>query len=297
MLKFGNDAMDFFERCKYTTPFIMHSPHTHDYHELYFLENGQTTYFIGSSIYILNAGDFIFIPQGQLHQTDNSRYPHIERVLLNFDDRFISDKYMYLLEELKASPYIQLPEAEIPKFRKIIKRIEQEAMSNDSNCELLQQLYLHELLVLISRHRKSDTTVNYGSAHRIAQATAQYISTNYDKPICLSTLAKEYSVSEGYLSKLFKKYTGMGINQYINISRIMAAKEMLNNTDMSVTEVAYECGFNDSNYFSLMFKKLTGISPKKYSMQYKNANKLYHTTLKSHTKIDILPQEQSKNYL
>ncbi len=266
MLKIGKESMELFERCKYTTPFIMHSPHIHDYHELYFLEDGQTTYFVGNSIYILNSGDFIFIPQGQLHQTDNSRYPLLERVLINFDDGFIFPECAEVLRALMQSPHVRLPQEQIPKFRKTVKMIEQEAMSEDKNNTLLLKLYISELLALISRHRKNDTVTDFGSAYRIAQETAKYISTNYKLPLSLGTLALRYSVSEGYLSKLFKKYTGMGINQYINISRVMAAKELLDSTDMSVTAVAYECGFNDSNYFSQVFKEIVGITPKKYSM-------------------------------
>ncbi len=265
MLKFGNEGMDFFQRCKYTTPYIMHSPHIHDYHELYFLESGQTTYFVGNSIYILNSGDFIFIPRGQLHQTDNSRYPYLERVLLNFDDSFISERCISILEELKNAPHIRLPETEISQFRKIIKKIEQEASSDEKNSCILQQLYLHELLVLLCRHRKEDSIPDFGSAYRIAQETAKYISTNYKQPLSLGILAQKYSVSEGYLSKLFKKYTGMGVNQYINISRVLAAKELLASTHMQVTDVAFECGFNDSNYFSQVFKSIAGITPKQYS--------------------------------
>ncbi len=265
MLKFGNNSIDFFQRCKYTTPFIMHSPHIHDYHELYFLENGHTTYFVENSIYILNSGDFIFIPCGQFHQTDNSQYPYLERVLLNFDDSFINPECLTLLDELKSTPHIHLPDTEIPKFRRIIKRIEQETTHDDKKSLLLQQIYLHELLILLCRNKKIDSAPDFGSAYRVAQETAKYISTNYKQSLSLSILAKKCSVSEGYLSKLFKKYTGMGINQYINISRIMAAKELFESTDLSVTAIAYECGFNDSNYFSQVFKHIVGITPKKYA--------------------------------
>ncbi len=266
MLKFGENAVDFFQRCKYSIPFIMHSPHIHDYHELYFLEEGTTTYFVGSSIYTVHAGDFILVPQGQLHQTDNSRYPFLERVLLNFDDAFIGKECRGLLEELKETPHIILPEGETAKFRKIIKRIEQEASSEEKNNILLQQLYLRELLALLCRHKKSASDADIGSAYKLAQEIAKYISANFKQPLSLNMLAQVHSVSEGYLSKLFKKYTGMGVNQYINISRIMAAKELLESTSLSVTEVAYECGFNDSNYFSQVFKQITGITPKKYSL-------------------------------
>ncbi len=272
MLKFGEEKVDFFQRCKYTVPFIMHSPHIHDYHELYFLVEGKTAYFVGNSIYIMNAGDFIFIPKGQLHQTDNSRYPRLERVLLNFDSDFVGEEYGELLDELSLSPHIRLPDIEIPRFRKIVGRIEEETRLSGKSSILLQKTYLCELIALLLRHRTKSSAEEVGSAYKIAQETAKYISENCKGPLNLSILAKEFSVSEGHLSKLFKRYTGMGVNQYINISRVMAAKELFDSTDLSVTEAAYECGFNDSNYFSQVFKKVAGLTPKKYAMSGKRQN-------------------------
>ncbi len=268
MLKFGND--DFFDRCKYHMPAAMHSPHTHDYHELYFLENGQTTYFVENSIYIINAGDFIFIEDGKFHQTDSSRSPYIERVIINFDNKFLGEDYISLLNEIKENPHIRLPEAEVPRFKKLLNKIEKEASSDEENTEILQRIYLYELLVLILRYRKHEFVQNFSNTYKIAQDLANFISTNYRQQIDLALLAQTYSVSSGYLSKLFKKYTGIGVNHYINICRVRAAKELFESTDMSVTEAAYECGFNDSNYFSQVFKKETGYTPKKYSVMFKN---------------------------
>jgi two-component system response regulator YesN len=61
--------------------------------------------------------------------------------------------------------------------------------------------------------------------------------------------------------------TGMGLSEYINIARVTAAEKLLLSADLPITEVATKCGFNDSNYFARVFKKLKGVTPKKYSMQ------------------------------
>ena len=82
-------------------------------------------------------------------------------------------------------------------------------------------------------------------------------------------ICKTFSISEGYLSRKFKAVSGIGLNQYITYVRICHAEKLLTETNLSVTEIAEKCGFNGSNYFSSVFKKMKGMTPlmyKKYSL-------------------------------
>ena len=70
------------------------------------------------------------------------------------------------------------------------------------------------------------------------------------------------SVSEEHLSRTFKKEITFGFSEYITLIRLQKAENMLKNEpSRAITEVAYACGFNDSNYFSYKFKKAYGITP------------------------------------
>ncbi len=264
-MKFTEDDVSFFQRQKYDSLFLMATPHTHEHNELYFLVNGQTTYFVETSIYLLNAGDFIFIPKGKFHQTDNSRFPRLERILINFDDAFAGDEFIPYIEEFKVNPHIRLPEEQLQKFYKLMQKIERESDCQDKNAQELQRLYFRELLLLLSRHRLTDIPNELSDIQRTVQDAIRYISINYKQPLDLCTLAQKYSLSQGYFSKIFKKYTGMRVRKYINITRVLAAREMLSTTSLPITDVAFECGFNDSNYFSQVFKQITGTTPKKIS--------------------------------
>ena len=92
-----------------------------------------------------------------------------------------------------------------------------------------------------------------------------YISENYSGDLNLKTVASKFAMSESYFSKQFKNVTGVGFNEYVNISRVSAAEKMLVKSNRAITEIAADCGFNDSNYFAAVFKKIKGITPKKYS--------------------------------
>ena len=82
--------------------------------------------------------------------------------------------------------------------------------------------------------------------------------------ISLPSMAKMRSVSPEHLSRTFRKETGFGFSEYLTLVRLQKAEYMLKNEPgKSVSDVAYACGFNDSNYFSDKFRKAYGISPSK----------------------------------
>ena len=91
-----------------------------------------------------------------------------------------------------------------------------------------------------------------------------YIYFNYDKEITLEDVSLKFNISKSYFSKRFKEVTGFGYKEYLISVRLREACEQLLNTDKSITQIAYECGFNDSNYFGDAFRKTKGVSPNKY---------------------------------
>ena len=77
-------------------------------------------------------------------------------------------------------------------------------------------------------------------------------------------MAEFVGMSSTYFSKKFKEVTGFGFKEYILNIRMKKACLLLLETKLSVTEIAYETGFNDSNYFGDVFKRIKGVSPLKY---------------------------------
>lgn len=94
-----------------------------------------------------------------------------------------------------------------------------------------------------------------------------YIQQNYDTNISLTEIANLCSVSEVHFSRCFKKETGINFKEYLSIIRLRNAENLLKKTSSSISEIAYNCGFNDSNYFSFKFKKEYGLSPTEYREQ------------------------------
>lgn len=108
-------------------------------------------------------------------------------------------------------------------------------------------------------YQNERTTGNY-----LIDSTVKYMRENFTGDIKLSALARMRSVSPEHLSRTFKSCVGIGFSEYLTLLRLEHAKEMIKNEpNKTISEIAYECGFNDGNYFSYRFKKMYGVSPSK----------------------------------
>lgn len=93
----------------------------------------------------------------------------------------------------------------------------------------------------------------------------QYINEHYTEPLKLETLSEKFHYNPIYFGQLIKRHTGMTFHHYLNDLRIRQAIEIMKRSpDIKITELAYQLGFSDKNYFSKIFKKFTGESPSKF---------------------------------
>lgn len=91
-----------------------------------------------------------------------------------------------------------------------------------------------------------------------------YVDFHYMEPITLTSLADQYFVSNTHLSALFKKEVNMNLKEYIQDVRLRQARLQLNTTRFPIQEIAVNCGFLDVNYFTRVFRKVHGMSPREY---------------------------------
>ncbi len=93
---------------------------------------------------------------------------------------------------------------------------------------------------------------------------AEYIKSRFADKITLDEIAEHVSLSRSYLSRIFKEETGESLSAYVNKVRIDKAKLMLLDKDCALVDVVSLCGFEDQSYFTKVFKRLVGVSPKRY---------------------------------
>jgi two-component system response regulator YesN len=100
------------------------------------------------------------------------------------------------------------------------------------------------------------------SKHRAAvQKALNMIEVRVQDPPSLGELASLSGLGRTYFSFVFKEVTGTGLRDYLIQSRINKAKDLLNDTDLKIKEIAYKVGFRNPDYFCRIFKKKTGVNP------------------------------------
>ena len=103
-----------------------------------------------------------------------------------------------------------------------------------------------------------------GESHEIIRKAKLYINDHLNEDISVYSIAEMLYLTPTYFSKLFKNSTGEGCNNYIVRKRIQKAKSLLETTSMKTGKIAILVGYKDTNYFSLAFKKQTGMSPTEF---------------------------------
>jgi two-component system response regulator YesN len=111
--------------------------------------------------------------------------------------------------------------------------------------------------------KKQDTT------YYLISKAKKYILENYGEYISLKKVAASLNISPGYLSSIFTQYTGMCFIDYVTAVKISMAKKLLKETDNKIYEISYMLGYENATYFSKIFKKTTGYTPKEFLQTFK----------------------------
>ena len=128
---------------------------------------------------------------------------------------------------------------------------------------------LTELLNLATDPRSDGNEARHGY---VVSRAREYVSEHYNDPdISLLSVAAHVSMSAAHFSTVFSQSTGQSFINYLTAVRLEKAKELLSRTDMKLSAIALEIGYNEPNYFSHVFRKAEGMTPKEYRSQYRQA--------------------------
>ncbi len=246
------------------------SDHCHNFYELIYMLSGECRFLLNDSVYRLVRGDLILAAPGDLHHALYETST-CEIMAVYFKKDYID---WNLLKKLLPQPGSRqfhsfmgsIPPLYQDEFLSLAGRMLSESAGIDEYSQTFMSCYLHELLLTLMRHsvmtEEEPELLNSRDAD-ILIAT-KYIYRNYQKPLTLDEVAAQAALSPTYFSRKFKQVTGMGFKEYLNFVRLKHAQTALLTTSGTITDIALENGFNDSNYFKDLFKKVYGKSPREY---------------------------------
>lgn len=226
--------------------------HWHEHTELHYIFKGNCRLKYGESVFDLGEGDLAVINGNELHRGIEGCCDYICIIV---PPSFFEQNHA-IFEKVVRGEYIS----------EVIGKIYESHMRGEG-VDLLE--IKGNMYFLISHLVRNYTVKTLGDntysgyvnkLNRVNKAI-KHISGNYDKPLSTKTLAAMLHLSEGYFCQIFKEITGKTAMEYLNSLRIDKAEKLLRKTEMTVSEIAYCCGFEDANYFSRIYKKIKGVSP------------------------------------
>lgn len=157
--------------------------------------------------------------------------------------------------QLRALDYLLKPWSEQALLRSLEEALRLvEAYGDDPSARLLAGERCLEGEMLHASHRLG----------QVREDIEAFIREHYTTELSMQTVAKAMNYSDAYFCKLFKQCFEVNFSVYLNEYRIARAKELLQSTRLNVREVSTACGYSDSNYFTRVFKRITGKTPSEY---------------------------------
>ncbi len=254
--------------------------HQHTEFEIALVKSGSGRYIIKEKEYDFAAGDIFIISSQELHcitRIDKGETFHLMNI--QFEPRFIwsADNRWFdsgLLQvfferneifENKLSP--SNPATEV--IRSTLLTMEKEATDQREQYALMVRMELIRVLITIMRsydyvkNTKAHFDVEKQSLYGLERAI-NHINQNLENPLTLDELAKEANMNRSYFCTIFKKLNGISPWDYITIKRIEKAVGLLKSTNLTMLEIALNCGFNNTANFNRAFKKVKGRVPGSY---------------------------------
>lgn len=256
--------------------FNMHGKHFHNQYEIFYLLEGERRFFFDNRSYLVKGGSLILVDENSIHMTTANSEQEIghDRIIL-YVERDKMKEFDRLFPNLNLVKFFHqhygvfpLNERQQREFIDLYIRLQDEFDSRKRNYRAMIETEIIQYFICFMRENHTpaieDTDVSAPSKYQNIYAVADYISEHFDETITLDLLADQFYISKYYLSRTFKEITGYGISEYLNIHRIREAKRLLEETDLSVQQIARKLGYESITYFEKVFKTYMTMSPLKY---------------------------------
>lgn len=238
--------------------------HTHEFCELVLVWRGNGLHVLNDRPYRITCGDLFYVRAQDRHSYEvvNDLVLHNviycpERLTLNVNwDELLSGE-----NTTCSDPRWRLDSQGMALAKPLIDHLENETLRQEDSLSgyAVESLFL-QLLVTLKRHRYQPTQTP-GSGENLDFLMAA-LGQSLDSPFDLAEFCARHQLSERALRQLFRQRTGMSISQYLRQQRLCHAQYLLRNTELLISDIATRCGFEDSNYFSVVFTRETGMTPR-----------------------------------
>ncbi|EOC0121172.1 HTH-type transcriptional activator RhaS [Cronobacter sakazakii] len=237
--------------------------HHHDFYEIVIVEHGTGTHVFNGQPYTLSGGSVCFVRDHDRHLYEHTENLCLTNVLYRSPQAFsfLSGLEKLLPQELDGHypSHWRVSQQTLHQARPLVGQLEALRESSDVHAIASMEMLFMQLLILLrsGAHAQGDGRPD----ERLNQLIA-WLEEHYAEEICWEQLADHHRLSLHTLHRQLKQRTGLTPQRYLNRLRLMKARYLLRHSEESVTDIAYQCGFGDSNHFSTLFRREFSWSPR-----------------------------------
>ena len=251
--------------------------HGHDFEELVIILNGSATHVIDDQRFPVKGGDVFVIPQNRQHKYQDMHNLALADVLFDakmlkmeqwdirtlpgFHALFSLEPAFRLQHQFRSR--LQLSVRRLACVKELLDNLALETEQRNPGYPVMATGLFMQLVVLLARFYSTEPTEESIDLLRIGDAIA-HIETQYSSEITLDQLAAKSHLSKRHFTRIFSECMGRSPIDHLMRVRVQKAADLLRHTELSITQIAYECGFADSNYLARYFRKVMNQTPSQY---------------------------------
>jgi len=259
-------------------PYFKSPFHYHPELELVFVKESQGKRIIGDKLDTFTDGDMVFIGSNLPHVWLNDEiyykeFPHLQAksIVVYFNKEVFSKNFYELQESSKINELFVRASRGMKITGNTQKKVAEKMEKLTRKKDFERIIGLLEILNIIATSKEIEYITNEGYTGTLLQSKTdrlsdvyKYITTNYHNDISLDEISKIANLSPTAFCRLFKQRSNRHFIEYLNEVRISNACKFLLETNLNVSEIAFQCGYKTLSNFNKIFKKTTNLSPKEY---------------------------------
>ena len=246
--------------------------HWHDEFEIIYVRSGFLTVSISGESYIGKTGEAFVVSPGNLHLM-GSQSGTVDYYTFLFPLKYKSFRTDDMLDEKLLEPLNSGHLMICPRVKDTAKELCEQlieiymAKKDESESKIATQVRTKIILLqfILEMWKKGFVIENDTSGRNtVEKEMVSYIQQNFTGKISLREFGEQFHLSEKYISRYFKEHFHITLSQYVTYLRLEHAKQLLQDTDIPVTDVAMQSGYQNVSYFIRSFQKAYAVSPLKY---------------------------------
>ncbi len=280
------ESKDFFEDPTLPLQIYIRDPqpefplHSHNFDELVIILKGTAMHAFDGQEFPVKSGDVFVVARNRTHQYQNMHGLALANILFDakilmmeqWDIRALPGFHaLFSLEPAFRAQHhfqsrLQLSERQLNRVNEIIHDLKRETETRSPGYRVMAKGFFMQLAVHLSRCYSDEPSNESIDLLRLGNAIA-HIETHYAEKITLEELAEKSHLSKRHFLRIFHDCIGRSPIDHLMHIRIQKAADLLHHTHRSITEIAFDCGFSDGNYFTRCFRKITGETPRQHRQE------------------------------